>query len=194
MLCGTACEACPDRCYESLHTDDIHDPREIVSEHVQGHFGSNLWQASHQEVCAPIRILSVPNGCSTVSRRRRMACGFPSRRCCTASSTFSCSHRLMRRSGPVVHLDLREQLGHAVVQCLCRIYGIGKVPVQGRTTKDGVWLGPRVASGSERVASVLKNFRNYVANKDHQGWRLARSLDITLGHPFHPFSTLPWDD
>ena len=64
---------------------------------------------------------------------------------------------------------------------------IGKVPVQGRTTKDGVWLGPRVASGSERVASVLKNFRNYVANKDHQGWRLARSLDITLGHPIPPF-------
>src|SRR6516162_8528840 len=57
---------------------------------------------------------------------------------------------------------------------------IGKVPVQGRTTKDGVWLGPR-------VASVLKNFRNYVANKDHQGWRLARSLDITLGHPIPPF-------
>src|SRR6516162_1512856 len=53
--------------------------------------------------------------------------------------------------------------------------------------KDGVWLGPRVASGSERVASVLKNFRNYVANKDHQGWRLARSLDITLGHPTPPF-------
>src|SRR6516165_6654138 len=64
---------------------------------------------------------------------------------------------------------------------------IGKVPVQGRTTKDGVWLGPSVASGSERVASVLKNFRNYVANKDHQGWRLARSLDITLGHPIPPF-------
>src|SRR6516165_4416403 len=58
---------------------------------------------------------------------------------------------------------------------------------KGRTTKDGVWLGPRVASGSERVASVLKNFRNYVANKDHQGWRLARSLDITLGHPIPPF-------
>ena len=54
-------------------------------------------------------------------------------------------------------------------------------------TKGGVWLGPRVASGSERVASVLKNFRNYVANKDHQGWRLARSLDITLGHPIPPF-------
>jgi hypothetical protein len=28
MLSGTACEACPDRCYERLHTNDIHDPRE----------------------------------------------------------------------------------------------------------------------------------------------------------------------
>ena len=74
-----------------------------------------------------------------------------------------------------------------VVQHTLRLPYIGKVPVQGRTTKDGVWLGPRVASGSERVASVLKNFRNYVANKDHQGWRLARSLDITLGHPIPPF-------
>src|SRR6516165_3772365 len=74
-----------------------------------------------------------------------------------------------------------------VVQHTLRLPYIGKVPVQGRTTKDGVWLGPRVASGSERVASVLKNFRNYVANKDHQGWRLARSLDITLGYPIPPF-------
>jgi hypothetical protein len=30
------------------------------------------------------RSLRVPNGCSTVSRRRRMACGFESRRCCTS--------------------------------------------------------------------------------------------------------------
>src|SRR6516165_7960817 len=49
----TATQAGSHRRHECLHTDDIHDPREIVSEHVQGHFGSNLWQASHQEVrCA----------------------------------------------------------------------------------------------------------------------------------------------
>ena len=46
-----------------------------------------------------MRTLSVPNGCSTVSRRRRIACGLASRRACTASRTCSCSHRGMRRSG-----------------------------------------------------------------------------------------------
>src|SRR6516164_302882 len=64
---------------------------------------------------------------------------------------------------------------------------IGKVPVQGRTTKDGVWLGPR-------VASVLKNFRNYVANKDHQGWRWLGRWILHSATQFHPFSTLPRDD
>src|SRR5882757_5956920 len=52
---------------------------------------------------APIRIFSVPNGCSTVSRRVRIASGFLSRRACTASTTYSCSHRLMRRCAPFVH-------------------------------------------------------------------------------------------
>src|SRR6202007_2131632 len=58
---------------------------------------------------ALIRAFIVPNGCSTVSRRRRMASGFASSRCCTASSRCSCSHRAIRRSGPVVHRDLSEQ-------------------------------------------------------------------------------------
>jgi hypothetical protein len=58
--------------------------------------------------------------------------------------------------------------------------------VEGRTVLVE-FLREHLASGSERVASVLKNFRNYVANKDHQGWHLARSLDITLGHPIPPF-------
>src|SRR6516225_9567013 len=80
-----------------------------------------------------------------------------------------------------------------VVQHTLRLPYIGKVPVQGRTTTDGVWLGPRVASGSERVASVLNNFRNYVANKDHQGWCLAQVVGYYTRPPkFHPFSTLPW--
>ena len=35
------------------------------------------------------RAFMVPNGCSTVWRRRRMASGFPSSRCCTASSSAS---------------------------------------------------------------------------------------------------------
>ena len=39
----------------------------------------------------------VPNGCSTVSRRSRIACGFSSSRCWTASRTSSCSQRETRR-------------------------------------------------------------------------------------------------
>src|SRR4051794_28388201 len=35
---------------ERLHTDDVHDPREIVGEHVQGHLGCDLGQTLHQKV------------------------------------------------------------------------------------------------------------------------------------------------
>jgi hypothetical protein len=63
---------------------------------------------------APMRAFIVPNGCSTVSRRWRMASGFASSRCCTASSRCSCSHRVIRRS--VVHWDLSEQFRQAVVE------------------------------------------------------------------------------
>jgi hypothetical protein len=58
---------------------------------------------------APIRAFIVPKGCSTVSRRTRIACGFWSRRRCAASSTCSCSHRVIRRSLPVVHWSLMAQ-------------------------------------------------------------------------------------
>src|SRR5258707_7186271 len=40
----------PDRRHERLHADDVHDPREIVGEHVQCHLGRNLRQALHQKV------------------------------------------------------------------------------------------------------------------------------------------------
>ena len=36
-----------DRRDEGLHAEDVHDPREIVGEHVQGHLGGNLRQALH---------------------------------------------------------------------------------------------------------------------------------------------------
>src|SRR5881227_883149 len=38
-----------------------------------------------------MRIFSVPNGCSTVSRRARIAFGFSSSRLCAASRMCSCS-------------------------------------------------------------------------------------------------------
>jgi len=63
---------------------------------------------------APMRALIVPKGCSTVSRRRRMAFGSASRRRCTASSMCSSSARVMRRSFPVVQAVFNTQLPHAL--------------------------------------------------------------------------------
>ena len=39
-----------DRRDEGLHAEDVHEPGEIVGEHVQGHLGGNLRQALHQKV------------------------------------------------------------------------------------------------------------------------------------------------
>ena len=36
-----------DRRDERLHAEDVHNPGEIVGEHVQGHLGGNLRQALH---------------------------------------------------------------------------------------------------------------------------------------------------
>jgi hypothetical protein len=65
-----------------------------------------------------MRILMVPNGCSEVSRRVRIAFGFSSSRLCTASSTSSCSQRGMRRCGPGVQRLLSEQLLLGIFQSL----------------------------------------------------------------------------
>ena len=58
----------------------------------------------------------VTGGPYTISRRVRMAFGFLSRRSCAASSTCSCSQRLMRRCVVGVHFDLSGQCRHAFVQ------------------------------------------------------------------------------
>ena len=42
--------SCLDCRQKGLHPDDVHDAREIVGEHVQGHLGRNLGQALHQKV------------------------------------------------------------------------------------------------------------------------------------------------
>ena len=51
-----------------------------------------------------------------VSRRCRIFSGCSSSRRCTASRTCSCSHRVIRRSLPVVQLRLMAQLRQALVQ------------------------------------------------------------------------------
>lgn len=52
---------------------------------------------------APIGVLIVPKGCSTLSRRVRMASGSESRRLWKASTAPSCSYRVMRGSLDGVH-------------------------------------------------------------------------------------------
>src|ERR1700704_611870 len=47
---GRCCPSCLDCHQEGLHPDDVHDAREIVGEHVQGHLGRNLGQPLHQKV------------------------------------------------------------------------------------------------------------------------------------------------
>ena len=47
---GAMLPSCPDCGQERLHPEDVHDAGEVVGEHVQGHLGSHLWQAFHQEV------------------------------------------------------------------------------------------------------------------------------------------------
>src|SRR3954454_16049962 len=68
--------SCPDRREERFDTDDVHHAREVVGEHVQRHLSRHFGSVFIRKCVAPIRIFRVANGCSTVSRRTRMACGF----------------------------------------------------------------------------------------------------------------------
>src|SRR5262249_19021151 len=47
---GANAPSCADCREERFYPNDIHDAREIVGEHVQGHFGRNLGQSLHQKV------------------------------------------------------------------------------------------------------------------------------------------------
>jgi hypothetical protein len=44
---GAMLPSCTDCREERLYSDDIHDAREIVGEHVQGHLGRNFGQSLH---------------------------------------------------------------------------------------------------------------------------------------------------
>src|SRR5262249_34571189 len=70
----------------------------------------------HRKCVAPILIFMVPKGCSTVSRRVRMALGFSSSRFWTVSKTASCSQRLIARCFAVVHWDFSGHFPQTVVQ------------------------------------------------------------------------------
>jgi hypothetical protein len=53
---GSSAAACKgaalrlDRCHERPDADNIHDAREIVGKHVQGHLAGDAWQRLHQKV------------------------------------------------------------------------------------------------------------------------------------------------
>ena len=98
---------CGDRRHQRLDADDIHHPREIVGSTCSAISVATFGSVFMRRCVAPMRALSVPKGCSAVPRRARMASGFSSSRRCTASSTCSCSQRVMRRCGPVVHCRFR---------------------------------------------------------------------------------------
>ena len=105
-----------DRLHEVLDADDVEHARQIVGQYTGAISVATFGSVFIKKCVAPIRILIVPNGCSTVSRRVRIASGFLSSLPCTASTTSSCSHRVLRRCGPLVHFAFSAQVRHAVVQ------------------------------------------------------------------------------
>lgn len=82
---------------------------------MQRHLGGDIPLALHQEVGRTHTALIVPKGCSTVSRRVRMASGLESSRLWTSSTTCSCSQPVMRRPFDGVHWLLIAQRWHAAV-------------------------------------------------------------------------------
>ena len=63
-----------DRSDQRFDPDNVYNPCQIVGQNRESHFGGYFWKRFGEEVCvAPMRAFIVPNGCSTVSRRWRMA-------------------------------------------------------------------------------------------------------------------------
>lgn len=75
--------------------EERHHLLQIVSQHLEAHLGFHLGSVLVRKCVAPIQALMVPKGCSAVRRRMVMAFGMRSSRCCIASSTSSCFHRLI---------------------------------------------------------------------------------------------------
>src|ERR1700749_733494 len=62
-----------DRSDQRLDPDDVQNAGQIIGEDREGHLGGYLWERLVRKCVAPMRAFIVPNGCSTVSRRCRMA-------------------------------------------------------------------------------------------------------------------------
>ena len=48
------------RCDQRDDTHDVHDPFEIVGQHVQGHFGADPFERLHLEVCSAHPVFDGP--------------------------------------------------------------------------------------------------------------------------------------
>ena len=67
-----------DRNHQRVGPNDVHDSCQIIGQDRESHLGGYFWKRFGEEVCRPMRAFIVPNGCSTLSRRWRMASGFAS--------------------------------------------------------------------------------------------------------------------
>lgn len=107
--CGADRGLSRDRFQQRVDAEDGDYPLQMVGEDVRLISVRTRFSPRVRKCVAAIHALMVPNGCSTVCLRMRIASGARSSRCCMRSITPSCSHRLMRRSFPVVHWRLTAQ-------------------------------------------------------------------------------------
>lgn len=58
---------------ERFNSEDRQHSLQVIGQDLQAHLGRHVFQPSRPEVGRPIQSLSVPNTCSTVCRRVRIA-------------------------------------------------------------------------------------------------------------------------
>ena len=103
---GSVQSQAANRSHQRLGPDDVHDPCQIIGQDRKAISAATFGSVLVTKCVAPMRAFIVPNRCST--RLATLAHGEPVRikALLHASSRCSCSHRGIRRSGPVVHWDL----------------------------------------------------------------------------------------
>ena len=62
-----------DRSHQRLGPNDVHGSCQVIGQDRESHLGGYFWSVLARKCVAPMRAFMVPNGCSTVSRRTRMA-------------------------------------------------------------------------------------------------------------------------
>ncbi len=166
-----------DRGDQRLDSDDVHDPCQIIGQNRKGHLGGYFGGVLVRKCVAPMRAFIVPKGYSTVTRRWRMACGFASRRCCTAFSGCSCSHRVIRRSGPVVHCDWTfgapRRSWHACSNSPPSAHGGGLMRTQS-------WRSSKTPAWKQRLLPCLFRKRNLAARMaPREHWRIGEMTSLS---------------